>query len=133
MNAHIDIANKMNKPTVLSEFGAERDQGAFEAGTGTVWRDRIYRKVFDLVHQRAAAGTNFWTWGRYGRAGQEDFMWAERDDFTGDPPQEHQGLNSVFDTDGSTIEVIKEPIKCSVSIDSSPLLAAAKQRRFWIT
>lgn len=112
MNAHIDIANKMNKPTVLSEFGAERDQGAFEAGTSTVWRDRIYRDVFDLIHQRASAGdaiagTNFWTWGGYGRAGQADFMWAEGDDFTGDPPQEHQGLNSVFDTDASTIEVIK--------------------------
>ncbi|WP_341939021.1 glycoside hydrolase 5 family protein [Marinimicrobium sp. C2-29] len=113
MNRHIDIANKMNKPTVLSEFGAERDEGAFEPGTPTTYRDRIYREVFDLVYERAAegdaiAGTNFWTWGGLGRAGQEDFMWAQGDDFTGDPPQEHQGLNSVFDADDSTMKIIRK-------------------------
>lgn len=113
INRHVDIANKMNMPTVLSEFGAERDQGAFEPGTSTVYRDRIYREVFDQIHKRAAAGdaisgTNFWTWGGYGRATQKDFMWTENDDFTGDPPQEHQGLNSVFDTDHTTIEIIRE-------------------------
>lgn len=112
MNRHIDIANKMNKPIVLSEFGAERDQGQFEPGTPTTYRDRIYREVFDLIHARAEAGdaiagTNFWTWGGLGRAGQEDYMWAEGDDFTGDPPQEHQGLNSVFDADESTLEIIR--------------------------
>jgi mannan endo-1,4-beta-mannosidase len=60
-----------------------------------------------VSHWDAIAGTNFWTWGGYGRAGQEDFMWLPGDDFTGDPPQEHQGLNSVFDTDTSTLEVIR--------------------------
>lgn len=113
INRHIDIANKMNKPIVLSEFGAERDDGAFEPGTSTEYRDRIYKEVFDLIYQRAAAGdaiagSNFWTWGGYGRAAQTDFMWAQGDDFTGDPPQEHQGLNSVFDTDASTLEVIEK-------------------------
>lgn len=112
MNRHIDIANKMNKPTVLSEFGAERDGGAFDLDSGTEYRDRIYRQVFNLVYQRAAdgdaiAGTNFWTWGGYGRAGRDDYWWQPGDDFTGDPPQEAQGLNSVFDTDESTLEVIR--------------------------
>ncbi len=112
MNRHIDIANKMNKPTVLSEFGAERDGGVFDPDSSTEYRDRIYRQVFNLIYQRAAdgdaiAGSNFWTWGGYGRSHRDDFWWQPGDDFTGDPPQEAQGLNSVFDTDRNTLEVIR--------------------------
>ncbi|HAF82934.1 MAG TPA: beta-mannosidase, partial [Bacteroides uniformis] len=33
-------------------------------------------------------------------------FWEKGDDYTGDPAQEQQGLNSVFATD-STIEIIK--------------------------
>jgi mannan endo-1,4-beta-mannosidase len=65
-----------------------------------------------LIEQRAAAGdaiagSNFWAWGGYGRTTNEDFMWKEGDDFVGDPPQEPQGLNAIFDTDSSTLEIIK--------------------------
>lgn len=113
IDRHIDLADEMGKPTVLSEFGVERDRGRFEPETPTRYRDRIYRAIFDQVYRRARAGdaiagTNFWTWGGAGRAGQPDHFWQEGDDFTGDPPQEAQGLNSVFDSDGSTLKVIRE-------------------------
>lgn len=112
INQHIDVANQMNKPTVLEEFGAERDGGSFELGVSTVYRDRFYREFFQLIETRAAAGdaiagSNFWAWGGYGRTTNEDFMWQAGDDFVGDPPQEAQGLNSVFDTDTSTLAIIK--------------------------
>ncbi|MGD8176404.1 glycoside hydrolase 5 family protein [Marinimicrobium sp. ARAG 43.8] len=112
IDLHVSMANTMNKPIVLSEFGAERDEGEFEPGTTTQYRDRIYAEVFEQVYEHAAegsaiAGTNFWAWGGYGRAAQENFKWLEGDDFTGDPPQEAQGLNSVFDTDDSTLSVIR--------------------------
>ena len=42
-----------------------------------------------------------------GRAGHNDGWWQPGDPFTGDPPQEHQGLNSIFDTDTATHAVIK--------------------------
>lgn len=32
------------------------------------------------------------------------------DDYTGDPAQEAQGLNSVFSTDKSTLDVIKTQV-----------------------
>lgn len=123
INAHVDLANDMGKPIVLSEFGAERDEGRFEPGTPTDYRDDIYEAVFDLIYERAAAGdaiagTNFWTWGGAGRAGQSDFMWAEGDDFTGDPPQEAQGLNSVFDADESTLKVIRSHAKKMQALDN---------------
>ncbi len=109
---HIEVANKLGKPTVLEEFGAERDGGAFELGSSTVYRDRFYREFFAQLEVHAAAGdaiggSNFWAWGGYGRAANEDFMWKQGDDFVGDPPQEAQGLNAVFDNDGSTLEIIK--------------------------
>lgn len=112
INQHIDLANELNKPIVLEEFGAERDGGSFELSATTVYRDRFYREFFALIEQRAAAGdaiagSNFWAWGGYGRTTNEDFMWKAGDDFVGDPPQEAQGLNSVFDTDTSTLEIIK--------------------------
>lgn len=111
INKHIDVANKLNKPLVLEEFGIERDDGSFELSSTTVYRDRFYTSTFELIHARAQsgdaiAGTNFWAWGGYGRAVNEDFMWKKGDDFVGDPPQEAQGLNSIFDTDVSTLKVI---------------------------
>ena len=37
-----------------------------------------------------------------------DRMWRKGDPFTGDPPQDPQGLNSIFDADTSTIRIIRE-------------------------
>lgn len=113
INDHIDVANQLNKPIVLEEFGVERDGGAFELSAGTSYRDRFYREFFSLIEARTAAGeaiggSNFWAWGGYGRTTNTDFMWREGDDFVGDPPQEPQGLNSIFDSDTSTLEIIKQ-------------------------
>lgn len=113
INDHVEVANQMNKPIVLEEFGAERDGGSFEVSATTVYRDRFYEEFFDLIHAHSAsgdalAGSNFWAWGGFGRTQNADFMWKEGDDFVGDPPQEPQGLNAVFDTDASTLDVIKK-------------------------
>lgn len=110
---HLEVGRQLDKPMVLSEFGVERDDGEYGLGSTTVQRDRFLREIFRLLEQQARmgapiAGSNFWTWGGYGRAGHDDFIWREGDDFTGDPPQEHQGLNSVFDVDTSTLKVIRD-------------------------
>lgn len=113
IDEHIEMARKLNKPIVMEEFGIERDNGDYRIESGTVYRDRIYSRFFDLIYRRAAegapvAGSNFWGWGGLGRARSSDFIWREGDPFTGDPPQEPQGLNSVFDVDASTLKVLKE-------------------------
>lgn len=110
---HIEVAKQLNKPTVLEEFGVERDGGAFATTATTKIRDDFYRAIFQLIEQQAKlgapiAGTNFWTWGGYGFAKHEDFMWREGDPFTGDPPQEAQGLNSVFADDRSTLQILRD-------------------------
>jgi mannan endo-1,4-beta-mannosidase len=108
---HIDEANKMGKPIVLEEFGINRDGGSFEPTATTVYRDRFYQAIFQLLAKRAAAGdaiagSNFWAWGGVGRASNPDFMWKAGDSFVGDPPQEPQGLYCVFDSDASTVRII---------------------------
>jgi mannan endo-1,4-beta-mannosidase len=109
---HIDTANKMGKPIVLEEFGINRDDGSFSPSTTTVYRDRFYGQIFALIERRAAAGdaiagSNFWAWGGVGRTANHDFMWKAGDSFVGDPPQEPQGLYCVFDSDASTIAIIR--------------------------
>lgn len=56
----------------------------------------------------AFAGCNFWAWGGEAEQipGQE--FWLKDMDYSGDPPQEAQGLNSVFSDDESTIAIIEQ-------------------------
>ncbi|WUR11659.1 cellulase family glycosylhydrolase [[Empedobacter] haloabium] len=113
LNVHIDYAQKVGKPIVLEEFGMDRDGASFDIKAATTVRDRFYREVFDVVTTRAAkgdpiAGFNFWAWGGAGRAANPDYWWKEGNDLMGDPPQEEQGLYSVFDSDASTIALIRE-------------------------
>jgi mannan endo-1,4-beta-mannosidase len=113
LNSHIDAAARLGKPIVLEEFGWDRDAGAFDIRATTRGRDRFYREVLEIVATRAAkgdpiAGFNFWAWGGAGRAANADFWWKEGNDFLGDPPQEEQGLYSVFDSDASTLALIRE-------------------------
>lgn len=108
---HLQVAKALNMPTVLEEFGIERDSGNYSLESGTTQRDRFYSELFAFLERQAElgepiAGSNFWTWGGAGRAQEADFIWRTGDPFTGDPPQEHQGLNSVFDMDRSTLKVI---------------------------
>ena len=113
LNQHIDYARQLGKPIVLEEFGLNRDGGAFDAKAPTTVRDRFYDAVFTLVETRAAqgdpvAGWNFWAWGGAGRAANPDYWWKPGNDFVGDPPQEEQGLYSVFDSDASSLKLIGE-------------------------
>jgi mannan endo-1,4-beta-mannosidase len=113
LNSHIELAKQLNKPIVLEEFGMDRDGASFSIKATTKVRDRFYREVFDIVTQRAQkgdpiAGFNFWAWGGAGRAANADYWWKPGNDFVGDPPQEEQGLYSVFDSDASSLALIKQ-------------------------
>ena len=110
---HLAICAKLNKPLVIEEFGYPRDGFSFSKHSTTTARDSYYGYVFSLLANDAAsggylAGCNFWGWGGQARPTHE--QWRPGDDYTGDPAQEAQGLNSVFSTDHSTINVIKAGI-----------------------
>ena len=108
---HMVIAQKYSKPIGLGEFGFPRSGLGFSKGGPTTARDEYYRYVFDLIRQDREsgglfAGCNFWAWGGFAGQNPDHVFWEKGDDYTGDPAQEQQGLNSVFATD-STIEIIK--------------------------
>ena len=108
---HMVIARKYSKSIVLEEFGFPRDGFSFSKEAPTTARDEYYRYVFDLIRQDREsgglfAGCNFWAWGGFAGQNPGHVFWEKGDDYTGDPAQEQQGLNSVFATD-STIEIIK--------------------------
>lgn len=110
---HVAVAEELNKPLVVEEFGFPRDGMLFERGSRTALRDKYYEHLFRLIERSAEAdgklaGCNFWGWGGLAKTNVEDHIyWQRGDDYTGDPAQEQQGLNSVFADDIHTIEVIK--------------------------
>lgn len=109
INEHIAIADKLSKPIVLEEFGLPRDHHKYTRKDPTTARDKYYANAFEQVLKASRelstfAGCNFWAWGGLGRPQHE--FWKPWDQFVGDPGQEEQGLNSVFDTD-TTIGVIR--------------------------
>ena len=113
LHKHFEFARQLNKPITLEEFGMARDLEIYSPGSRTSARDNYFQMIFKLVYDSASvgaaiAGTNLWTWGGYGRAKHKDFVWRTGDSFLGDPPQEPQGLNSVFDIDSSTLEIIQK-------------------------
>jgi mannan endo-1,4-beta-mannosidase len=116
LDEHIAIAKKLNKPLVLEEFGLPRDNENYDPSSPTTYRDKYYGLVFDTLVTKALngsplVGANFWAWGGEGRAHAPDYMWRAGTDFTGDPPQEPQGLNSVFNTDTATLDTIRKEAK----------------------
>jgi mannan endo-1,4-beta-mannosidase len=109
-NEHLEMARKLGKPTVLEEFGLERDNGAISPDSSTTYRDKflttIVKTLVDSIHNGAPiAGFNYWTWGGEGRAAHPDGWWRPGDSFMGDPPQEQQGLNSIFNSDSTTLGI----------------------------
>lgn len=110
----LEKAAPLNKPLVLEEYGISRDTNNHAAGTPVTIRDRFYSEVFDVVYKEIAtgksamAGVNFWAWGGEGRPAVPKGMWKLGNNFIGDPPHEPQGWYSIFDTDSSTIRIIKD-------------------------
>jgi hypothetical protein len=97
----------------MEEFGLPRDSEEFSPDSTATIRDRYYDALLQLIYDSAAtgapiAGSNFWGWGGEARSPNVDFTWRMGDPFMCDPPMEAQGLNSVFDTDSSTIDILKK-------------------------
>ena len=114
IDRHLAICDSLGKPLVMEEFGYPRDGFKFTPDVTTTGRDGYYRYVFSLVADNAGqggkfAGCNFWGWGGFAQPRHE--QWQVGDDYTGDPAQEAQGLNSVFASDSTTLAVVREQVE----------------------
>jgi len=113
IDEHVKIAQKINKPIVLEEFGISRDENSYESNSSVSVRDEYYKMIFNKIYTLSktipqVAGVNFWAWGGEGRPKTPMSVWKEGDDLIGDPPHEYQGWYSVYDTDLSTQEIIRK-------------------------
>jgi len=114
IDEHLVIANKLKKPLVFEEFGLPRDGFVFTLGSPVTLRDQYYDYAFNRVLESVSkkelmVGVNFWAFSGIGKpnADRKDNMWKSGDDYLGDPPQEAQGLNSVFSND-PTMKIVKK-------------------------
>lgn len=114
IDEHLAIARKLKKPLVFEEFGLPRDGFVFTSGSPVTFRDQYYEFSFGRVLESIKkkdlmAGVNFWAFSGVGKPNPDraDNMWKLGDDYLGDPPQEAQGLNSVFDNDPTMLIVKK--------------------------
>src|SRR5690606_33658182 len=107
--AHIAVANKLNKPIVIEEFGFPRDNHLYTLNSPTENRDHYYQNIFDHIVRSANEGTvlagcNVFGLRGYGR--RQHHFWQPWDDYVRDLSREEQGLTSVF-SDESTVDLIK--------------------------
>jgi len=113
---HAAVAQQLNKPLVIEEFGLPRDQHSFLLSSTTQSRNEYYLFMFNQLEQSIRTGgpicgVNFWGLGGYAHVDLNRHNWRKGDDFTSDPGQEEQGLNSVFFSDTSTWKIIRESVK----------------------
>ncbi len=118
-------AAKLKKPMVVEEFGVSRDAASYDPAASTLKRDRYYEYIFSKTLQHAQEGglikgCNFWSWSGEGRPQDPGGMWKYGHHLTGDPPHERQGWYSVYDTDTSTLAIIRKYAELFNSI-SRPL------------
>lgn len=112
IDQHLSIAKRLNKPLVIEEFGLPRDNHSFDVSASTSLRDTFYTRIFSVLEKQPGtdgyiAGANFWAFGGTSRPVKGQMFWKEGDSYTGDPPMEEQGLNTVFDSDKSTWQIIR--------------------------
>jgi mannan endo-1,4-beta-mannosidase len=113
INKHISVAQQLQKPLVIEEFGLPRDGHSFDVNSSTGLRDEYYHTIFSYLKNSAdtggvIAGLNFWAFSGIARPIKGQVFWKTGDDFMGDPPMEEQGLNGVFDRDTTTWNIIYE-------------------------
>ncbi|WP_298155698.1 cellulase family glycosylhydrolase [Flavobacterium sp.] len=109
---HVAAAKKMGRPIVIEEFGLPREHEGLSANNPDNHRRAFYSLFFETLKRSKLEnvplrGINFWGFGGEGAAKNEQGKWTIGDPYTADPPQEPQGLNTVFGSDSQLLESIK--------------------------
>jgi len=112
--AHERIAVELGKPLVFEEFGFPRDGEVYAPSTPTTFRERYYRQIYSAVEASwqgggPVMGSNFWAWNGEARPAHPDARFRDGDlTYMGDPPHEPQGWYGLFDSDASTLALVRE-------------------------
>jgi mannan endo-1,4-beta-mannosidase len=111
-----NLALAVNKPLILEEFGLARNNwessDIYSPNNPTTNRDTYYQALLQKVtsiHRSGGAFSGFGVWAYAGQARPED-RWIA------DPPHEPPGWYAVYDTDESTLEVLKKAYRSIVPL-----------------
>lgn len=112
MSDHIAVADRLKKPIVVEEFGLPRTGESLDPKSGDDSRIAFYTLFFERLLQshrkkESLRGVNFWGFGGEGLSRNKGGKWNSGDPFTADPPQEPQGLNTVFSSDAKLLALIR--------------------------
>ncbi|WP_281297845.1 glycoside hydrolase 5 family protein [Flavobacterium limnophilum] len=113
IDTHIKVAQNLKRPIIIEEFGLPRENESLVSSSSVANRDVFYNYIFNRVleshkNKGVLQAANFWGFGGEGKAVTPDGKWKPGDPLTTDPPQEPQGLNSVFSSDKSTLDIVKK-------------------------
>lgn len=113
IDKHVKVANNLKRPIIIEEFGLPRENESLLNSSSVANRDVFYNYIFSRVAESVAnkgplQAANFWGFGGEGKPVNETGKWNPGDPLTTDPPQEPQGLNSVFSSDKSTLKIVKK-------------------------
>lgn len=113
IDSHIKVAQNLKRPIIIEEFGLPRENESLVSSSSVANRDVFYNYIFNRVleshkNNGVLQAANFWGFGGEGKAVTRDGKWKPGDPLTTDPPQEPQGLNSVFSSDKSTLDIVKK-------------------------
>ena len=112
--AHDRLASELGKPLVFEEFGFPRDGEAYSPQATTAFRDRYYSLIYGAVDASwltggPIMGSNFWAWNGEARTAHADSRFVDGDhSYMGDPPHEPQGWYGLFDSDSSTLTIVRQ-------------------------
>jgi mannan endo-1,4-beta-mannosidase len=106
LDSHAAMAETLNKPLVLEEFGLARDYALLEPDSPVTFRNSFFSALYGAVFTNAGsggalAGDSLWSWAGESRPDDPFPRWM------GDPPHETPGWYSVYDTDSSTFLVMR--------------------------
>lgn len=110
---HVEAAKKLKKPLIIEEFGVARDNLSYNPEETTFWRDKFYDYIFNktvnsIQSNGYVKGLNFWVYSGEGRPTKLGEFWRIGDTIIGDPAHELQGWYGVYNTDESTLEIIRK-------------------------
>lgn len=105
---HAQRARTLRKPLVIEEFGFARDMQSYDPQYSTMHRDAYYAALVRDATRLGVSGVMPWAWSGKGRPRVHGGYWRPGDDFLGDPPHEPQGWYSIYDTDESTLRLLRE-------------------------
>jgi mannan endo-1,4-beta-mannosidase len=122
IDSHVSRTLTLDKPIVFEEFGFARDLNDYSPASPVTVRDPYYAEIFGHLYafakNNAVAGTNFW-----GYAGESrpvppfGLWWQPGNSFLADPPHEPQGWYSVYNSDASTLAVVKHFARLMSDLD----------------